>query len=610
MIDIDGSKKRFDELYCIWQNDTERIQNEQDTRFQVIDRMLTEVLGWDHNEVCTEKHVDSGYIDYLLCSEGRNRLVIEAKRSARLLIDTRDPKLANYKISGSVLDSAQDGIDQARNYCVNTGVAFAGLTTGFEWIGFIAIRADGKPPSEGRAIVFPNLESIRDNFAVFFDLFSKKGLLDNLYQVRVHEVEGLQAHHSERLYQVVIDSHIRLLSKSKLAADLDQVFNGFFSTMSGEADSDMLAKCFVESKESREADISLKKIAGNLINQIQVVSPGKGQELQEHIRIAVETHRGEFVLIIGNKGAGKSTFIDRFFRIVLDDELRKQCLVIRVDLADSNGDLSTITNWLIEQLKDKIEESLFSGASPSFEELQGIFYREYQRWRKGEFKFLYQSNRDEFKIKFGEHVSKLISENPEKYIRYLLQHSIRSRKLMPCLIFDNTDHFPQPFQERVFQFAQSIYRGLFSFVICPITDRTIWQLSKSGPFQSYTTKSFYLPIPSTKEILTKRIHFIREKLNEDKNTSGRYFLQKGIRLKIEDILDLTRFSGQLISFRERSPQWEEKDHIHQHFASKWSRWSDQAVVPAIWPKSLSRPLRRSVPGCVKQTAMKAVGTMG
>ena len=30
-------------------------------------------------------------------------------------------------------------------------------------------------------------------------------------------------------------------------------------------------------------------------------------------------------------------------------------------------------------------------------------------------------------------------------------------------------------------------------------------------------------------------------------------------------MDLTRFSGQLISFRERSPKWEEKDHIQTAF---------------------------------------------
>ena len=46
-------------------------------------------------------------------------------------------------------------------------------------------------------------------------------------------------------------------------------------------------------------------------------------------------------------------------------------------------------------------------------------------------------------------------------------------------------------------------------------------------------------------------------------------------------LDLTRFSGQLISFRERSPKWEEKDHIQQPFVSKWSLWSDPVAVPTI-----------------------------
>ena len=64
---------------------------------------------------------------------------------------------------------------------------------------------------------------------------------------------------------------------------------------------------------------------------------------------------------------------------------------------------------------------------------------------------------------------------------------------------------------------------------------------------------------------------------------------KNIRLRLFAIhinskyvgLDLTRFSGQLISFRERSPKWEEKDHIQQPFVSKWSLWSDPVAVPTI-----------------------------
>lgn len=534
-MDIERAKEKFDQLLKIWDGNKENIETEQDVRFQVIDRMLVEVLGWDYDDISTEKHTDSAYIDYLIHSGGRNRFVVEAKKTSKLLVDTISPELGNYKVNGPALTSAQDGIEQAKRYCTNTGVSFAALTTGFQWIGFLAIRTDGKSPDTGKAIVFPTLNAINQKFAVFYDLFSKEGILNNLHQVRIYESEGLQIQHSDAFYQIIAEDQIHLLTKSRLASDLDQIFKGFFTTMSGESDPEMLARCFVESKESKGADSSLQKITRNLINQIEVVSSGEGRELQEQIRAAVETQKGEFVLIIGNKGAGKSTFIDRFFRLVLDKNLREKCLVIRVNLADSSGNLSTIANWLNDRLKAEIENAMFRGANPTYEELQGTFFREYKRWQKGEHKFLYERDKTEFKIKFGEFIAKLIADDPNKYIVRLLQDAIRSRRLMPCIVFDNTDHFPQPFQEHVFQFAQSIHTEMFSFVICPITDRTIWQLSKSGPFQSYATKSFYLPIPSTKEILDKRVIFIKEKIEEQKRIKGDYFLRKGIRLSVRDI---------------------------------------------------------------------------
>lgn len=532
---MDKAKEKFDQLYSDWVQNAETVETEQDVRFKIIDRMLTDVLGWNYKEISTERHTDSGYIDYLIHSEGRNRLVVEAKKQSTLLIDTKNPRLAGYKINGPALVSAKEGIQQAKRYCIEVGVSFAILTSGFEWIGFIAVRTDGKPPDEGKAIAFPNLTTIRDNFASFYDLFSKQGVINQLYKIKIYEIEGLQIQHSENLFQAIDDNQIRLLNKSKFSHDLDQIFRGFFSTMSGEDDPEMLAKCFVESKESQEADSNLEKITKNLINEIDVVSTDRGTELQEHIRAAVETKRGEFVLIIGNKGSGKSTFVDRFFRLILDLELRHKCLVIRIDLADSSGDILNINNWLINKLKETIEETLFKDKTPTFEELQGIFFRDYKRWQNGEHKFLYQKDKVEFKIKFGEYIAKMIAENPSKYIEYLLQDAVRSRRLMPCIIFDNADHFPQLFQEQIFQFAQSLHRQVFSFVICPITDRTIWQLSKSGPLQSYITRSFYLPVPSTKEILKRRVSFIKEKIDEEKSVKGEYFLSKGIRLNINDI---------------------------------------------------------------------------
>jgi len=535
-MNIDDANIIFDKTYPDWLANRDKFETEQDARFQVINRILTEVLGWKYIDIQTEPSVESGYIDYLLIADNRNRFVVEAKRASKILVDTKNPKVAYYKAGGAALKSAHDGLQQAKRYCTDTGVLFSALTTGFEWIGYWAIRTDGKAPLEGKAVVFPTLESICDNFALFYDLFSKEGVISSLYQIRIHEAEGLQVHHTEKLVSVIDKSEIRLLQKSRMAADLENIFKQFFSTMSGVNDPEMLAKCFVESKESREADVNLEKIATNLINRIDIVDSGEGDELQEHIRVAVESQRGEFVLVIGNKGAGKSTFIDRFFRLILEKSLRDRCLVIRVDLADSDGDVSTISNWLTQKIKKEIETSFFGKRPPTYEELQGIFYSEYERWRDGEHKYLYTRDKQEFKEKFGTFVADIVDNQPDKYVRRLLRNAIMSRKLMPSIVFDNTDHFPQEFQERIFQYAQSVHRANFSFVICPITDRTIWQLSKSGPFQSYDTRAFYLPVPSTKDVLEKRVSFLKEKLDENaKKEKADYFLTKGIRLSIGDL---------------------------------------------------------------------------
>jgi hypothetical protein len=161
---------------------------------------------------------------------------------------------------------------------------------------------------------------------------------------------------------------------------------------------------------------------------------------------------------------------------------------------------------------------------------------EYDRWRYGERKYLYERDKTAFKEQFGDWIANIVRDEPYEYTIRLLQSAVLGQGRMPCLIFDNTDHFPQPFQEAVFQFAQGIHRSVFSFVICPITDHTVWRLSKAGPFQSYDTRAFYLPVPSTKEVLSKRVSFLKEKIGAEKRAdSGRYFLDRGIRLTVSNL---------------------------------------------------------------------------
>jgi GTPase SAR1 family protein len=328
---------------------------------------------------------------------------------------------------------------------------------------------------------------------------------------------------------------VRLLQTTQLAADLEPVFREFFGNLSGDNDPEMLTECFVETRESRYADASLEKIIRSVSSSIATLEPNAKNQLVQEIKQAVESGRGETVVIVGNDGSGKSTFMERFFKSVLDTSVREKCAVVKIDISKWPGDLSSLSAWLTGQLKTGLEKLLFADGMPSFDELQGLYWREYQSWMRGQHKPLYDSDKTAFKVKFGEFLGEQITGDPYTYVLRILDDVVRNRKMLPCLIFDNGDVFGFSFQEAVFQYAQAIRENVhFSFVVAPVTDRSFWRLSKAGPFQKYPSKMFYLPVPPTKEVLEKRVSFLQRKLESEKAEHS-YFLAKGIKLTVENI---------------------------------------------------------------------------
>jgi energy-coupling factor transporter ATP-binding protein EcfA2 len=533
---LDAAKSIFDKIHRFATENAAQIVTEADARLHLIDRILIEVLGWRREGIQTEPHSNAGYLDYLLSSGGRNVFVVEAKRVSHELISTKLPDYRFYKVGGAALRDAQEGIDQAVSYCSSKSVPFSALTNGLAWVGFRPIRIDGVECKNGAAAVFPNLEAIKKNFAEFYDLFSQEGVSQKLYSVYLDREEGSALSAVDPLDSLIPPSDIYLMKKTDLARDLDQLFDEFFKTLTGETDEELLLHCFVESPESREADRSLSKITRNLLSHVQSIRSDTGIELRKEIETSFETKKGQIVLIVGNKGAGKSTFVDRFFRFVLPRELREKCLILKIDVALASGNLGRLQEWLTDGLIKAAENSLYSGKTPAYDDLLGIFFDHYQRWSTGEHKHLYDTDIDAFKIKFGEYIANRRQEKPEEYLNSVLKRAIRQRTIVPCIVFDNADNFPAEIQDAVFQYAYSLFRAVaLSIVVVPITDRTIWRLSKAGALQSYSAKTFYLPVPSTKNVLEKRVQFIRRKLDEGVDKSVQYFSSKGLRIKMENM---------------------------------------------------------------------------
>jgi hypothetical protein len=255
--------------------------------------------------------------------------------------------------------------------------------------------------------------------------------------------------------------------------------------------------------------------------------------------------RSETVLLIGNKGAGKSTFIDRFFHQILPLRLREKCVSVRVDLGNYHGDPKGIIGWAILQLREALEKGVCASHPPSYDELQGIFFSEYQRWSVGTRQHLYETDKIEFKNQFGLHIEDRREKHPDEYVRHLLEWASRGHQKLPCLIFDNTDQFAPEVQDAVYQLAHSFESAAPVFNVVPITDRTVWRLSKAGALQSYSARSFYLPVPDAKEIISRRVDFLKLKVKAEPKAAKAYFSMRGFQVEVNDLAMLAEAVGKV-----------------------------------------------------------------
>ncbi|WP_186033438.1 ATP-binding protein [Burkholderia gladioli] len=510
--------------------------NESDTRLKVLDRLLFEVLGWRYESIFTEPPSPSGYIDYLLTiGERRGAIVIEAKRSGFLSVNSVSNKSAVLSLSGPVLQPLKDGIRQALSYATEQGTPIAVLTDGRCWLFFKASRTDGLPPLQGKGIFFPSLDAITDDFPRFAELLALPYVLERRHLTHLNAAEGMTIGDAEEQYFVSNPAEAHMKPRSALANDASLLFSQFFSRLSNTGDREMMRACFVETPESKHADFELQKIVQKVLNGISSIDTAEGSALQVEIERTLASHQSQTVLLVGNKGSGKSTFIDRFFDEILPLSIRQHCSTARVDLAEYSGHPSGVVEWAIRRLRELMEQQVCTNTPPSYDDLQGVFWNEYVRWRDGPKKPLYETNKDQFKITFGDHMETRREEQPEEYLRLLLRRSATGLLRLPCIVFDNTDQFSSEIQDAIYQLAHSLESASSVFIIVPITDRTVWRLSKAGALQSYTSKSFYLPVPEAKEILSRRVRFVKEKISIEKASNSSYFSKKGFSVSIDDL---------------------------------------------------------------------------
>ena len=498
------------------------IQTEEDAKLQLIVRFLTEVLGWDHADLSTERKNDNGYSDYIVSDGGRPAFLVEAKRQGELELATSATKKQPYKISGPALKKCIDGIEQAASYCAPEGIQLAVVTDGTKWI-FFKPFIPGESYKSKEAIVFPSLHSIHDEFGAFFELASKEGNQKALYKHIFDKIHDHRLLLTLGLHSAFTEADVHPNHKSQIAFDLDNIFNSFFTGLIGDTDPNMLIECFVETKESRIADFALEKLATYVLGNISPPDKEVDESLQQLIASTISDKHGDTVFVVGPSGAGKSTFLERFFKTTLPTNIRERCVVINVNALDATGDAATSLAWFTNNIISSIEQQLYSKGFPEWEQLLGLYFRDYKRRSEGVDAELYKQDKDAFRRKFGEYMDDQVEKDREGYLKRLLIDIVENRKRLPIFVVDNTDEFSLPYKQTLFQYFQALRRHVtHCLLLFPLTDRSAWSFSKTELFNIYSSKSYFLPTPPPREIFRKRLEYLRARLKPEGRTVGFY----------------------------------------------------------------------------------------
>lgn len=494
--------------------------NEADTRFQVIDRLLVDVLGWPRQAVKTERHTETGYIDYLVGSAG-SQFVVEAKRTGRYFELPVGNGSSVVPIKSLTSGSAEGkelhkALEQAARYAQERGVSVACVFNGHQLVAFLASRTDGLAPLDGRAMIFPSAETMYDDFLVLWNHLSPDGVagrgLHKLLQT------GMPLPPEPLSYRLA--DYPGNQRRNQLQTSLQIMGELFLGDLedSKELHEEFLRTCYATSGAlSQYAEVS-RQILASRYELLESLAPGSTTEasrkgeiasgLTADVMQAALSNRP--IILLGDVGSGKSTFIDRLVNVDAKDVLGDS-LSIYVDFG-AGANFNTLNEHVLEscvaQLRDKYDINVLAA---SFAE--NVLRRELKYFDEspaGAYKTLDAARYAVARVEFlqGEMADR------SAYLGKAFDWLNRSWHRQVVIFLDNVDQRDPQDQNSVFLISNELAQTWPATVFVSLRPETFYASQRDGAISGYYPRVFTISPPRADVMLKRRIDFALDQLRD------------------------------------------------------------------------------------------------
>lgn len=451
--------------------------NEADTRAKIIDYILRDCLGWGESMITRENHTCAGYTDYELLVNGTPTLILEAKKYGDYFEIPSSKTNRSYKINGSISSSANlyDAINQVHSYCTEVGCKYAAVFNGYQFVIFPAISI-GKPWRDGFCVVYNSFDDIKNNFNQFWNTLAYDNVINGSLISYIEK--GKSVKKFQKLISEIYNPD-QSWARNELYTYIQPYCDFVFSELLDDARTEVLKECYVYDKSSKPLTNEIKSFFLDKlphfaekynISQIYEERVKAGTFQKEFERTNNEIGTGSMMVLLGGIGSGKSTFIHRFFKVVISK--RENHLWFYIDFRNSPLNEHEIENFILEKM--------------------------YETWcTRYENKFS-KILRD---ISFNADPS-----NKKKFFQSLFKLG-QYLRFSTTVAIDNIDQHDIKFQEKIFLTAHHLKDNLNTLTILALREETFVSSTKTGVFDAYYIQKFHISSPNFLSMIVKRIDF-------------------------------------------------------------------------------------------------------
>lgn len=354
---MDQGQKRLAQIFKDQPPDSLK-WNEAQNRFQFIDRLLTECLGWEKPNIRVQEQDDAGgRVGYLLGQPPK--AVLEAKRQAQDFGNLPGSATKVRKLSPLLSASRplREAVVQAVQYCALKGAKTAIVCNGPQLAIFQAISPD-MPPLEGECFFFNGFQSYFDDFTLLWTLLSPEGVAENraYREISLHRSPRIPPKASES-----ISNPDRYRYRSDFQEEMRQISLFLLEEIeeSSEIKEDFYKNCYVNVEANNRHTLLSKQIILHRYQRVtgEAAAPVPLQKGLKRIDNSAEFEdttlaRGSAsrpIVVLGDVGVGKTSFFENLY-FGLREVNNEDTYFIHVNLGSQGSLTQDLRMYIINDL--------------------------------------------------------------------------------------------------------------------------------------------------------------------------------------------------------------------------------------------------------------------